>query len=138
MFSIPHGDGNENPPYYIAFYWGNEQGYIDDISVSVKVSPAAPFVLIETDKTEYTTGDTMLVDITIGNPTSVTQNVVLNWWITIPSENFYTAPLVVRPMSLPVGYNITFRYPITVDTGVLRVLVPFFVPLSQTRQREKS
>jgi len=50
MFSIPHGDGNENPPYYIAFYWGNEQGYIDDISVNVKVSPSSPFVLIETDK----------------------------------------------------------------------------------------
>ncbi|WP_456467816.1 hypothetical protein [Archaeoglobus sp.] len=35
MFSIPHGKGNENPPYYIAFYWGNEQGYIDDIEVKV-------------------------------------------------------------------------------------------------------
>jgi hypothetical protein len=36
--SIPHGAGNENPPYYIAFYWGNERGYIDDITVTGDVS----------------------------------------------------------------------------------------------------
>jgi len=33
VMSIPHGDGNESPPYKVAFYWGNERGYIDDISI---------------------------------------------------------------------------------------------------------
>ena len=73
-----------------------------------------PYVFIKTDKTEYFTGDIMMVNITIGNPTNTTQNVVFNWWITIPSKNFYTAPLSVVPMSIPPGYDVTFSYPITV------------------------
>jgi len=80
----------------------------------VTVEEEKPYVFIRTDKTEYFTGDTMMVDITIGNPTNTTQNVVFNWWITIPSKNFYTAPLSVVPMSIPPGYNVTFSYPITV------------------------
>ena len=80
----------------------------------VTVEEEKPYVFIKTDKTEYFTGDIMIVNITIGNPTNTTQNVVFNWWITIPSKNFYTAPLSVVPMSIPPGYNVTFSYPITV------------------------
>ena len=71
-------------------------------------------ISITTDKTEYTTGDIMLTNITIANPSKETKHVIFNWWVTVPSKRFYTAPLATVPMTLPPAYNITFTYPITV------------------------
>jgi len=71
-------------------------------------------ITITTDKTEYTTGDIMLANITIANPTEETKHVIFNWWVTVPSKRFYTAPLATMPMTLPPAYNTTFTYPITV------------------------
>ena len=74
------------------------------------------FVYISTDKTEYTTGDIMLANITIANPSKETKHVIFNWWVTVPSKRFYTAPLATVPMTLPPAYNKTFTYPITVGS----------------------
>jgi len=71
-------------------------------------------ITITTDKTEYTTGDIILANITIANPTEETQHVLFNWWVTVPSKGFYTAPLVTMPMTLPPSYNTTLTYTITV------------------------
>ena len=71
-------------------------------------------ITITTDKTEYTTGDIILANITIANPTEETQHVLFNWWVTVPSKGFYTAPLVTMPMTLPPLYNTTLTYTITV------------------------
>jgi len=71
-------------------------------------------ITITTDKTEYTTGDIMLANITIANPTEETQHVLFNWWVTVPSKGFYTAPLATMPMTLPPSYNTTLTYTITV------------------------
>ena len=71
-------------------------------------------ITITTDKTEYTIGDIMLANITIANPTGEVKHVLFNWWVTVPSKGFYTAPLATVPMTLPPSYNTTFTYPITV------------------------
>ncbi len=71
-------------------------------------------ITITTDKTEYTTGDIILANITIANPTEETQHVLFNWWVTVPSKGFYTAPLATTPMTLPPSYNTTLTYTITV------------------------
>ena len=71
-------------------------------------------ITITTDKTEYTTGDIILANITIANPTEETKHVIFNWWVTVPSKGFYTAPLVTMPMTLPPSYNTTLTYTITV------------------------
>ena len=71
-------------------------------------------ITITTDKTEYTTGDIMLANITIANPTGEVKHVLFNWWVTVPSKGFYTAPLATVPMTLPPAYNTTFTYTITV------------------------
>jgi len=71
-------------------------------------------ITITTDKTEYTTGDIMLANITIANPTEETQHVLFNWWVTVPSKGFYTAPLATKPMTLPPSYNTTLTHTITV------------------------
>ena len=73
-----------------------------------------PVVSITTDKIDYTTGDIMLTNITIANPTEETQHVIFNWWVTVPSKGFYTAPLATVPMTLPPSYNKTLTYTITV------------------------
>ena len=74
----------------------------------------SPFVYISTDKTEYTTGDIMLANITIANPSKETKHVLFNWWVTVPSKGFYTAPLATTPMTLPPSYNKTLTHTITV------------------------
>ena len=71
-------------------------------------------ITITTDKTEYTTGDIMLANITIANPTEETKHVLFNWWVTVPSKGFYTAPLATTPMTLPPSYNKTLTHTITV------------------------
>ena len=71
-------------------------------------------ITITTDKTEYTTGDIILANITIANPTEETKHVLFNWWVTVPSKGFYTAPLATTPMTLPPSYNTTLTYTITV------------------------
>jgi len=73
-----------------------------------------PHITITTDKTEYTTGDIILANITIANPTEETKHVIFNWWVTVPSKGFYTAPLATTPMTLPPSYNTTLTYTITV------------------------
>ena len=71
-------------------------------------------ISITTDKTEYTTGDIMLANITIANPTGEVKHVIFNWWVTVPSKGFYTAPLATVPMTLPPAYNKTLTHTITV------------------------
>ena len=85
----------------------------EDIAVLSAPIPV-PCISITTDRTSYTTGDIMFVNITISNPAEESQNVIFNWWVTLPSHNFYTAPLASVPISLPADCDMTFSYPITV------------------------
>ena len=92
---------------------GPEEWEEEDIAVLSAPIPV-PCISITTDRTSYTTGDIMVVNITISNPAEESQNVIFNWWVTLPSHNFYTAPLASVPVSLPAGCDMTFSYPITV------------------------
>ena len=71
-------------------------------------------VTISTDKTTYTTGDIMGVEINISNPSDTSKSVVFGWWLTIPSFDYMTVPIATIPMTLPAGYNQTFIFPINV------------------------
>ena len=71
-------------------------------------------ITITTNKKEYTTGDIMLVNITIENLSNRIQNVVFKWWITVPAEKIDTEPLMSIPMTFPPNYKGYFNYPITV------------------------
>ncbi len=73
-----------------------------------------PTVAVSTDKTTYSTGETMKVEIGIANPSATKQSVVFRWWLTIPSFDYLTVPITTMPMTLPAGYDETFKYPIYV------------------------
>jgi len=85
-----------------------------DPEPTVKIGEEDPTVAVSTDKTTYSTGETMKVEIGIANPSATKQSVVFRWWLTIPSFDYLTVPITTMPMTLPAGYDETFSYPIYV------------------------
>ncbi|MCZ7357701.1 MAG: hypothetical protein O8C66_00965 [Candidatus Methanoperedens sp.] len=69
-----------------------------------------PYVVsINTDKSSYSTGDTMMVTLNITNPT--TNPVAFEWYIGVPQSNKWVTK---AKASLPAGYNKTHTIPIPV------------------------
>jgi len=85
-----------------------------DPEPTVKIGEEEPTEAVSTDKTTYSTGETMKVEIGIANPSATKQSVVFRWWLTIPSFDYLTVPITTMPMTLPAGYDETFKYPIYV------------------------
>ena len=76
--------------------------------------PGFVSISISTDRTTYTTGDIMDIEIDISNPSGASRSVTFGWWLTIPSFDYMTIPIATIPMTLPAGYDETFTYPIYV------------------------
>ncbi len=87
---------------------------IDVIIDTLKQENAKPAITIATDKTTYTTGDILDVEINISNPSNTPQSVVFGGWLTIPSFGYKTGPIATIPMTLPAGYDQTLKFPIYV------------------------
>ncbi|MBT8507417.1 hypothetical protein AZH53_03105 [Methanomicrobiaceae archaeon CYW5] len=72
IITIPHGQGNENPPYYPVFDWQSFTGYIDDITITVYPSTPSDFpdlviTDISWDNQNVQQGDEVLISYTIQN-----------------------------------------------------------------------
>ena len=86
-------------------------GDIHDLYNNFVIStPAKPSVEITTDKEEYAAGDTMLIDITIANPTEEMQPVYFAWRLDLPDygEQYW---IMVLPLDLAPEYEQTFTIP---------------------------
>jgi len=116
IYRLTVPDNASEGDYSIVGRISNASGVIDAVKGDdiITVVQDILHITITTDKTEYTTGDIILANITIANPTEETQHVLFNWWVTVPSKGFYTAPLATTPMTLPPSYNTTLTYTITV------------------------
>lgn len=77
---------------------------------------SAPVVEITTDKYEYTAGDTMLINITIANPTEKWQNVKFRWQLDSPDSGLYFTIINIETLWLPPGFDNTFSLPWTLPS----------------------
>ena len=66
-----------------------------------------PTVTVTTDKTTYTAGDTMNVEIEVANPTE--DRLALQWWWLVPQYSV-CVPVTPIPVSIPAGYDETLEY----------------------------
>jgi hypothetical protein len=73
---------------------------------------AHPSVIISTEKSVYTPGDTMLVTIELRNP-GTDVDVVFVWYLWLP-EFDYWHQVMASPLSLPEGYDETFDIPLPI------------------------
>ena len=107
-----------NPSLVHDYVFPYVENYVDPENWADLTLEAAKQVELEvsvtTDKTTYTTGDLMNVEINITNPSGAPQSVVFGWWLTIPSFDYMTVPMATIPMTLPAGYDEAFTYPIYV------------------------
>jgi len=76
-----------------------------------EITPSKPKVSISTDKYEYTTGDTMLIELTLTNPTAEWQNVNFLWRLDLPDYGLYFPIMNNKLLGLPPGFNETFTLP---------------------------
>jgi hypothetical protein len=86
--------------------------YLEDVPtvVSFNKTGTAASVGISTDKTEYIAGETMLITITLANPTEEWQSVYFAWRLDIP-EYGYQSWIMVKPLYLPPDYEQTVTIP---------------------------
>ena len=73
------------------------------------VSSTIPSVSISTDKTTYTTGDTMTVTINISNPTE--DSVMFQWYWGVPQYSIWRS---VKSATIPAGYANTLNFSFTI------------------------
>jgi len=84
-----------------------------------------PTALITTDKTTYTTGDTMTITINISNPTE--GSVTFQWYWGVPQHSIWTS---VMSVPIPEGYDDTHDFSFTVpDWGSTPFGNVFYVQL---------
>ena len=72
-------------------------------------------VSVATDKTRYSTGDTMNITICLANPSSTSQSVTFRWWLTIPKFKYMTV-IADIPMTLSASYDECYP-PILIPVG---------------------
>jgi len=116
-------------------------GYFDNFRIrkhadpepTVTIEPGEeeePTVSISTDKTTYTAGDTMNVEIEVANPTE--DRLALQWWWLVP-EYSVCVGLTAMPLSVPAGYDETLEYSFAVpELGAKWFSNAFFVQLAET------
>ncbi len=86
----------------------NEVICTGDTEVKVfTAEPTTPTVAVTTDKTTYTAGDTMNVEIEVANPTE--DRLALQWWWLVPQYSV-CVPVTPIPVSIPAGYDETLEY----------------------------
>jgi hypothetical protein len=84
-----------------------------------------PTALITTDKTTYTTGDTMTITINISNPTE--GSVTFQWYWGVPRHSIWTS---VMSVPIPEGYDDTHDFSFTIpDWGSTPFGNVFYVQL---------
>ena len=75
---------------------------------TIEVSVESPEVFISTDKYEYTAGDTMLINISLENPTEEWRNVKFLWRLDLPEYGLYFPIINNKSLRLPPGFDKTF------------------------------
>ncbi|MHC1635680.1 MAG: TolB family protein [Candidatus Methanospirareceae archaeon] len=76
------------------------------------LAPPTPLVEISIDKYEYKASETMLINITLANPTDELQSVYFAWRLDLPDYDWHRW-IMIMPLHLPPKYKQTFTIPLT-------------------------
>ncbi len=94
--------------YRVTLTVTNDDGAKNSTSRLITVlPPTPPTVSISTDRYEYAAGDTMLISITLRNPTNEWRNVEFLWRLDLPNYGLHL-PIISRSLWLPPLYEKTF------------------------------
>ena len=96
---------------------------------------AKPTVSISTDKYEYTAGETMLIELTLTNPTEERQPVYFAWRLDLPDYELQYW-VMVNDLYLPPDYEQTFTIPFTVGDYGIPFNASWYVALYDTTTSE--
>ena len=94
-----------------------------------------PTVSISTDKYEYTAGETMLINITLENPTDKVQPVYFAWRLDLPDYDFQRW-IMIKALYLPPDYKRTFTIPFTLGDYRITFNASWYVALYNTTTLE--
>jgi len=89
-----------------------------------------PTVSIFTDKYEYTASETMLINISLANPTEEWQNVKFLWRLDFPEYGLYFPIINNKSLWLPPGFDKTFTMPWTLPSWGLSFNASWYVALA--------
>lgn len=84
-----------------------QTAYFDAIKLTTEL--VQPEITITTDKTTYTTGDTMTISMDIANPTE--KSVTFEWYIGVPQLDIW---VTYASAPIPAGFNNSYTIPIPV------------------------
>ena len=94
-----------------------------------------PTVSISTDKYEYTAGETMLINITLENPTDEVQPVFFAWRLDLPDYDLQYW-IMKKSLYLPPDYKRTFTIPFTLGDYRITFNASWYVALYNTTTLE--
>jgi parallel beta-helix repeat protein len=94
-------------------------------------APPVPSVEISTEKYEYTAGDTMLINITLSNPTEEWQPVYFAWRLDLPDYGLQYW-ITTKALYLPPDYEQTFTIPFTLGDYGFSFNASWYVALYNT------
>ncbi|MHC1635354.1 MAG: hypothetical protein ACXQTS_01845, partial [Candidatus Methanospirareceae archaeon] len=84
------------------------EGISDFETLIITVLPPMPLVLVSTDRHKYTGGETMLLNLTLLNPTDRWRQVKFLWRLDLPDYSFSFPIINNISLWLPPGYDKTF------------------------------
>ncbi|HJH25879.1 MAG TPA: hypothetical protein C5S37_03690 [Methanophagales archaeon] len=88
------------------------------IQIPFEIDTTSPIVSISTDKYEYTTGETMNINITLANPAEEWKHVYFAWRLDLPDYELQYW-IMINELYLPPDYEQTLTIPVTVgDYGI--------------------
>ena len=99
------------------------------------VPPTSLNVTISTDKFEYTAGETMLISITLSNPTEEWQPVYFAWRLDLPDYDLQYW-IMKKAIYLPSDYEQTFTIPFTLGDYRIPFNASWYVALYNTTTLE--
>lgn len=119
------GDGTNGTGKIVYHSYSNSSGYIVtlvvtddegaiDSDIQVISVTERPKAFISTDKTNYTTCDTMNITLRFENPTDRTQHLLFLWYLSLTDYDYWFRVLATQ-ITLPPSFNESFNLSMHVD-----------------------
>ena len=112
--------------------WDAEYGWgiVDACAALQSVPP--PTVSVETDKTTYYPGDTMITTICFKNPSSNSIDTYFLWYLGLPDYGYWE-PIVITPLTLTPYFDQCYDFPLPVgDLGPVGFKGAWYVACLET------
>jgi parallel beta-helix repeat protein len=126
--SDANGDGIGDTPYSID---SEADNYPLMELWEIYFVPPTPSVEISTDKYEYSTAETMNINITLSNPAEEWQPAYFAWRLDLPDYDLYYW-IMIETLYIPPNYEQTFIMPFTVEDYGIPFNASWYVTLYNT------